>query len=98
MEAKRGNMSSEGQLELDTHANTCVAGANKVVLDSTENQDSVTPFCEEEYEPVTEKLIATVATVYNCPDTGKAWVLIINEVLYFSSKKANTLLCPNQLQ
>ena len=35
MEAKIGDINSEGRLELDTHADTCVAGANTVVLDLT---------------------------------------------------------------
>ena len=83
---------------MDTHADTCVAGANTVVLDLTGKQVSVTPFCEEEYEPIAEIPIATVATAYDCPDTGKVWVLIINEALYFGSKMTNTLLCPNQLR
>ena len=85
-------------MELDTHANTCVAGANTVVLDLTEKHVSVTPFCEEEYEPISEIPIATVATAYDCSDTDRVWVLIINEVLYLGSKMTNTLLCPNQLQ
>ena len=97
MEAKIGDINSEGRLELDTHADTCVAGANTVVLDLTGKHVSVTPFCEEEYEPITEIPIATVATAYDYPDMGKLWVLIINEVLYFGSKMANTLLCLKQL-
>ena len=97
MEAKIEDINSEGRLELDTHADTCVAGANTVVLDLTGKHVSVTPFCEEEYEPITEIPIATVATTYDCPDTGRVWVLIINEALYFGSKMTNTLLCPSQL-
>ena len=49
MEAKIRDVKSEGRMELDTHADTCVAGANTVVLDLTGKQVSVTPFCEEEY-------------------------------------------------
>ena len=98
MEAKIEDINSEGRLELDTHADTCVAGANTVSLDLTGNHLSVTPFCEVEYESITEIPIATVATAYDCPDMGRVWVLIINKALYFGSKMANTLLCPNQLQ
>ena len=64
-------ISCEGRLELDTHADTCVAGANTVVLDLTGKHVSVTPFYEEEYELITEIPIATVATAYDCPDTGR---------------------------
>jgi hypothetical protein len=97
MEAKMKVINSEGRLELDTHADTWVAGANTVVLDLTGKHVSVTPFCEDEYEPITEIPIASVATAYDCPDTGRVWVLIINKALYFGSKMANTLLCSNQL-
>ena len=88
-------------MELDTHADACVAGANTVVLDLTGKHASVTPFFEEEYELITEIPIATVATAataYDCPDTGIVRVLIINEALYYESRMENTLLCPSQLQ
>jgi hypothetical protein len=42
--------------------------------------------------------IATVATAYDCPFTGKVYVLVLNEVLYFGDKMNHTLLCPNQLR
>ena len=98
MEAKIEDINSEGRLELDTHADTCVAGASTVVLDLTGKNDSVTPFCEEEYAPITEIPIATVATAYECPDLVRVWVLIINKTLYFGAKMTNTLLCPKQLR
>jgi hypothetical protein len=81
MEAKKEDMNSEGRLELDTLADTYVAEANTVTLDLTRNHVCVTPFCDKEYEPITEIPIATVATAYDCPYTGRVWVLIINEAL-----------------
>ncbi|KAI2501496.1 hypothetical protein MHU86_12941 [Fragilaria crotonensis] len=42
--------------------------------------------------------IATVATAYDCPLTGKTYVLVINEALYFGDKMKHSLLCPNQLR
>jgi hypothetical protein len=42
--------------------------------------------------------VATVATAYDCPTTGKTHILVINEALYFGDKMSNTLLCPNQLR
>ena len=68
-----------------------------VVLNLTGKQVSVTPFCKEEYELIAEIPISTVATAYDCPFTGKVLVLIINKVLSFGWKKANTLLWQNQL-
>ena len=97
IEARMKDINSEGRSELDTHADTCVAKANTVILDLTRNHVSVTPFCDKEYEPIIEIPIPTVGTAYNCPYTARVWVLIINEALYFGSMMANTLLCPNQL-
>ena len=85
-------------MELDTHADTCVAGANTTVLDLTGKTVSVTPFCESEYEAIDEIPVATVATAYDCPATGKVYVLVINEALYFGARMNHSLLCPNQLR
>ena len=41
--------------------------------------------------------IVTVATAYDCPTTGRVFVLVINEALYFGDKMQHSLLCPNQL-
>ena len=90
--------SGSARLELDTHADTCVAGSNTVVLDLTGKTVNVTPFCETAYESMKEIPIATVATAYDCPFTGKVYVLVLNEVLYFGDKMTHTLLCPNQLR
>jgi len=93
LEDKRG-----GRCELDSHADTCVAGANTVVIDYTGKTVNVSPFIEEEYEPLKAIPIATVGTAYDCPRTGRVVVLIINEALYFGDRMQHTLLCPNQLR
>jgi ribosomal protein L19E len=90
---------AEGRSELDTHADTCVAGSNTVVLDLTGNKTvSVAPFCESEFDPMKDVPIATVATAYDCPMTGRTYVLVINEAIYLGGKMDHTLLCPNQLR
>lgn len=94
----KDDLDSGARMELDTHADTCVAGANTVVLDTTGKTVSVSPFCDSQYEAIADVPIATVATVYDCPVTGKAHVLVLNEVLYLGDKMPNTLLCPNQLR
>ena len=88
---------SEGRVELDTHVDTCVTGKNTVVLDLTGKVVSVSPFSDQ-YEAMEDVPVATVATAYDCPTTGKTHILVINEALYFGDKMSNTLLCPNQLQ
>jgi len=47
--------------ELDSHADTCVAGSNTVPLYFTEHKASVSPFIGE-YSPLPDVPIASVAT------------------------------------
>ena len=97
MDTSQSN-SAAGRMELDTHANTCVAGANTVVLDLTGKTVSVAPFCEAEFDAMQDVPIATVATAYDCPVTGRTYVLVINKAIYLGDKMEHTLLCPNQLR
>ncbi len=96
--ARLANGDVEGRVELDTHADTCVAGSNTVVLDLTGKVVSVSPFCDSEYQSIEAVPVATVATAYDCPDTGKVYILEINKALYFGDRMNYTLLCPNQLR
>ena len=83
--------------ELDTHADTCVGGANTVLLSTTGESASVSTFSGER-KPFTEIPIGTVATTWTMPTTGERIVLVIHEALYFGDRLATTLLCPNQLR
>jgi hypothetical protein len=55
------------QLELDSHTDTCVAGANTRVTDYTNTKVSVSPFLDS-YEAIKDVPIATVATAWDDPD------------------------------
>jgi hypothetical protein len=83
--------------ELDSHADTCVAGANTVPLWYTDHKVSVSPFIGE-YAPLDDVPVATVATAYDSQVDGSTIILIINEALYFGDRMAHSLLCPNQLR
>jgi hypothetical protein len=85
------------QSELDSHADTCVAGANTRVMDYTDTKVSVSPFSDS-YEAIKDVPIATVATAWDDPATGDVIILYINKALYFRDKMSHTLLCPNQLR
>lgn len=52
--------------ELDSHADTCVAGSNCVVLEYTGQKVRVSPFSDE-YEPMKDVPIASCATAYDLP-------------------------------
>jgi hypothetical protein len=83
--------------ELDSHADTCWAGANTTVLEYTGTKVSIQPFTNK-YKAIKDILVATVAMVYDCPKTGRTYLLILNEALYIGKKLQYTLLCPNQLR
>jgi hypothetical protein len=62
------------QSELDSHADTCVAGANTRVTDYTNTEISVSPFSDS-YKAIKDVPIATVATAWDDPATGEVTVL-----------------------
>ena len=86
-----------GRSELDSHADTCVAGSNTVPLWYTDHKVSVSPFIGE-YQPLEDIPVASVATAWDDPKDGSTIILIINEALYFGDRMPHTLLCPNQLR
>ena len=88
--------SRQGRCEMDSHADTCVAGDNCTVLEYTGRNATVEAYTPD--YPSKEIPIATVATAYDCPDSGETYVLIINEALYFGDTLSFSLLCPNQLR
>jgi len=57
----------------------------------------VSPFIEE-YAPIGDILIASVATAWDNPTDGSTVILVINEALYFGNRMEYSLLCPNQLR
>ena len=85
-----------GRCEMDSHADTCVAGANCVVLELTGRTAEVEAYSPD--YPSKKIPIATVATAYDCPSSGATYVLIINEALYFGDSLSFSLLSPNQLR
>ena len=85
-----------GRCEMDSHADTCVAGSNCVVLEYTGRSAEVEAYSPD--YPSKQIPIATVATAYDCPTSGATYVLIINEALYFGDSLPFSLLSPNQLR
>ena len=84
----------QNKLELDSHADTCCAGANTAVLEYTGEKVNVAPFSGT-YKPMADIPIATVGTVWEDPKSGDTRLLVLNETLYFGDKMAETLVCPN---
>jgi hypothetical protein len=67
--------------ELDSQADTCSAGANTAILEYTGTKVSLQPFTNT-YKAIKDIPVAMVATVYDCPKTGHAYLLILKEALY----------------
>ena len=65
-----------GQIELDSHADTIVAGSNCVVLEYTGEVCDVSPF-QKDYDAITDVKVATVATAWQSPHSGQTYQIII---------------------
>jgi hypothetical protein len=81
--------------ELDSHADTTVAGSACKVIEFTEKSCDVYPYSSQ-YEPIKNVPIAKVATAYDHPQTGETFILIFGQALYLGDELEHTLICPNQ--
>ena len=94
---KRATQESSDCYELDSHTDTCVAGANTLLVAHDDCTVSVHAYSGE-YEPINDVKIGTVATLWIDPETGRSYILIIHEALYFGERLPETLINPNQLR
>ena len=86
-----------GRIELDTRADTCVAGKNFRLAEPTGETVDVTPFSEE-YDTIGDVPIGTVETAYTCPKTGETIILVGHQHLYFGDRMNHSLWNTNQIQ
>ena len=86
-----------GRCELDSHADTIVAGKNCVVLSYTGKECNVLPY-REDYEAVNNIPIAHVATAWQCPESGELYILVFHEALWMGDTMTTSLINPNQLR
>ena len=83
--------------ECDTNADTCCLGTNFIVLACTNRVADVYAY-DKSVAPVTSVPIVTGATAYEDPDTGRTYILLVHEGLYYGSKLDHSLINPNQLR
>jgi len=88
---------TSGRLELDTHADTACVGSDCRIIAYTEKVCQVTPY-HPGYEPIYDVPIVQAAVAYTDAETGKMYILIINETLYMGDSMRCTYLNPNQMQ
>jgi hypothetical protein len=86
-----------GQCELDSHADTCVAGTNCVVIEDTEQTVNVSAFTDK-HKTLNNIPIVTAATAYDDERTRVTYILVLGQTIYMGDTMPNTLLCPNQLR
>ena len=84
-----------GRAELDSHADTTVAGRNCIPIAHTERSCDVAPFSDT-YEPMKDVAIVSAATGFTAT-TGRQYILVFHECLYMP-ELSHTLINPNQLR
>jgi Reverse transcriptase (RNA-dependent DNA polymerase) len=82
--------------DFDSHADTCVVGANFEVLEFTNRVCSVSGFSDD-YGTQEDVPIVTAATMVQDPNTGHEFILVIHEALHFPNMP-HSLLNPNQIR
>ena len=88
----------EGRCELDSHADTTVAGSNMAFLDDVKDSPTVNAYgFSDDYKPIKDIPIGTCATAYDCPDSGQVYILLFGQVLYFGDWMKASFICPNRV-
>jgi len=98
MQVRSEDTMEHATCELDSHADTCVAGPNCVVVEYTGYTVNVSSFSSKLHGVVSDVPIVKAATAYDDPVTGDTYILIIGQAIYLGKDVENTLLCPNQLR
>ena len=88
---------TSGVNECDTDADTCCLGKNFIVYKYTRRTADVYAF-DKSYAPSTNVPIVTGATAYDDPISGRTFILLFNEALYYGSRMDHSLFNPNQLR
>ena len=83
--------------EMDSHADTCVAGPNFLILEFTGEQCDVTPYTND-YEPIINVSVVNAATAYPDDSTGETVILRFNQVLWYGKRMTMSLINPSQMR
>ena len=84
-------------MELDLHANPTVLGRNCIVLQYTGRECDVSPYTDE-YEAIKSVPIVQRATAWTDQESGRTFILILNESLWMADQLENSLVNQNQLR
>ena len=86
-----------GRTELDSHADSIVAGSNCCIMHYTNRECDVSPY-RDDYEPIKNVPIVQAATAFTSTYTGQTYILILNEALWMGDQMDHTLINPNQMR
>jgi hypothetical protein len=70
------------RVELDSNADTCCVGGGVMIVNDTDRFINVTPFVKS-LGTAKRVPIVSAAIAYDDPRSGKVYVLIIHQALYF---------------
>jgi hypothetical protein len=85
----------ESFIELDSHADTTCVGANCRVIAYSDKVCSVSPY-HPKYKSLENVPIVQAGTAYDDQNTGKTYILVMNQSLYMGDTLPTTLLNLNQ--
>ena len=86
----------DGRLELDSHADTCVAGATWKVMEYTGFVCNVYLYSDS-YKPLKQVPIVEAVSAYDHP-AGEMFILVLAQALYLGNQQEPSLLCLNQMR
>ncbi len=95
MLAPLADYGKEARCKLDSWADTTCAGINSQPIYYTGQHCEAYDF-HNDLLPINNIPIATVTTAWSNPHTGKNYIIIINEALYFGSSMDHSLVNSNQ--
>jgi hypothetical protein len=83
--------------ELDTHADTCCAGANWSLMELTGEACDVNPFLDS-YQPIQEISVTRCCTVAMNQEDSVKYLHVGDQILLFGTQLPHSLINPNQLR
>jgi hypothetical protein len=90
------NSINHGSCELDSHADTCLASLNTVVIDYTAQIVNVSAFSSH-HDIMQDIRIGTLAVPNDRPLDSTTIIQILHQAMIMNDIVYNTLLCLNQL-
>ena len=85
------------RMESDSHADTCIAGSNMLLLADTGLECQVHGF-HDDLAPIKGVPIVTAVTAYDDDVTGETYMLIFNQALWFGPTMETSLIATHQVR